>query len=324
MTADPFDTPAPSVGSRIEVPRHRGNGNPLILLPEYGPDPELAAILAKHGDDRTSAERKAVKGKYAYYSRASSFGKQIESTKALEEWGNRMVAVGLALREDLLLNAAAHADDPDGNKRVLREICEAAIEAAKASAKAHKGTALHKLAELIDEGKQVPRINESATADLAAYRLCMERYGVKHLRTEQFVVCDELQVAGSFDRFMQTRIVPDVTYVGDIKTGNTEKDQNGVVKRDELGRPVLAYVHSVGVQLAVYANSELYDPLTGGRTPLDVHKGAAVVIHLPQGLASCELHWLDIGAGWEAAKLAARAKAWANRKDITVPFTPAA
>lgn len=325
MSADPFDTaPAAKYGSRTEVPRHRGNGNPLILLPKFAPDPKLARILTKHGDDRTAAEKRAIKGKYAYYSRASSFGKAIESTKALEEWGKRMVAIGLARRPDLVLNVAAHSDDPDANKRIIGDICEQAIEAAKASAAATTGTALHKLAELADAGTPLPPINETAARDLDAYRLCMESYGVTHLRSEQFVVCDALQVAGSFDRFMQTRIVPGTTYVGDIKTGNVEKDTNGQVKRDANGRPVLGYVNSVAVQLAVYANSELYDPTTGERTPLDVHKGAAIVIHLPQGLASCELHWLDIGAGWEAATAAAWAKTWGARKDLTVPFTAVA
>lgn len=321
MTTETFGTAG---ALRVDVPRHGRDGRPLILLPQFAPNPELATILRIRPDDRSAAQKRAVKGKTGYYSRASSFGKLIESTKALEMWGQRMVAVGLALRDDLLLNVKAHAHDPAGNKTVIGEACEQAIEAAKASEKANTGTALHKLTELVDQGVPLPPLPEATQRDLAAYRACMAREGVVHKRTEQFVVCDELGVAGSFDRFMTVAVVPGVTYVGDIKTGNTAKDRAGNIERDEAGRPVLAYITAVAVQLGVYANSELYDPATGARTPLDVHKGAAIVIHLPQSLGSCELHWLDIGAGYEGAKLAHAARAWQSRRDLAVPFTRAA
>jgi hypothetical protein len=307
--------------ARTEVPRHGGNGNPLILLPEFAPDPDLAAILRKPYAQRKSAEHKAIKGKYAYYSRASSAGKAIESTKALEQWGRRMVAIGVATREDLRLSVAAHAVDPDGNKSILNDLAEQALEAAKASAAATTGTALHKVTEYDDDGIVVPGIGETATRDLDAYRACKTRYGVTMHRAEQFVVCDELGVAGTFDRAMSVEMVPDVLYVGDVKTGNTAKDRNGNIERDDLGRPVLAYVTSIAVQLAVYAHSALYDPATGARSPLGVHQGAAIVIHLPQGLGSCELYWLDIAAGWEAAYLAKAARDWQGRRDLAVPFT---
>lgn len=309
--------------ARTEVPRHGSNGNPLILLPEYAPNPELAGILRKHYNDRTAAEKRAIKDKYAYYSRASSAGKAIESTKGLEQWGKRMVAIGVATREDLRLSVAAHAVDPDGHKAILNELAEQALEAAKAGAAANTGTALHKVTEYDDDGIVVPGIGATANRDLAAYQACKARYGVTMHRAEQFVVCDELRVAGTFDRAMSVGMVPDVKYVGDVKTGNTEKDRNGNVERDELGRPKLAYVTSIAVQLAVYAHSELYDPATGARTPLGVHQGAAIVIHLPQGLGSCELYWLDIAAGWDAAHLAKAAREWQGRRDLAVPFTAA-
>jgi len=312
------------IGSpRTEVPRHGGNGNPLILLPEYAPDPDLAAILRKPYGERKAAEHRAVKGKYAYYSRASSAGKAIESTKALESYFKRMVAIGIATREDLRLSVAAHAVDPDGNKSILNDIADQALDAAKASAKANTGTALHKVTEYDDDGIVVPGIGETATRDLEAYQACKARYGVEMHRAEQFVVCDELAVAGTFDRAMSVAMVPDTRYVGDVKTGNTAKDRNGNIERDELGRPVLAYVTSIAVQLAVYAHSELYDPATGARSPLGVHQGAAIVIHLPQGLGSCELYWLNIAAGWEAAHVAKWAREWQGRRDLATPFTPA-
>jgi hypothetical protein len=49
----------------------------------------------------------------------------------------------------------------------------------------------------------------------------------------------------------------------------------------------------------------------------------ALVIHLPAGQARCELHWLDIAAGWEAARLAATVRAWRARRDLTQPHAAA-
>lgn len=320
-------SPQPAFGTadtRIEVPRHGGNGNPLILLPEYAPDPELAAILRKPYKQRTAAEGRAIKDKYAYYSRASSAGKAIDDTTALTKWKLRQVIIGLASNRHLLLNAQAHAVDSDDNKHILNDIAEQAMEAAKSSSAASTGTALHKLAEYADAGVDIPGLDDTARRDIDAYKACMVRYGVTMHRAERFVVCDELRVAGTFDREMSVAVAPGVSFVGDVKTGNTSKNRDGEVERDEAGRIRLAYVTSMAVQLGVYANSSLYDPLTGARTPLEVDKTSAIVIHLPQGLGECELHWLNIAEGWKAAHLAADARNWQNRRDLTVPLGGAA
>jgi len=47
---------------------------------------------------------------------------------------------------------------------------------------------------------------------------------------------------------------------------------------------------------------------------------AQAAASLPAGQARCELHWLDITAGWEAARLAATVRAWRNRRDLTAPY----
>lgn len=301
-------------GETVAVPRHRGNGNPLVLLPEFAPNPDLAAILRKPTDDRTAAERAAIKGKSAYYSRASSAGKAIDNEVALTKWKLRMVAIGLAQRSDLLLNVAAHSVDASEHRRVLDGICQDAIEAARASTAANVGTALHKLTEYADQGIAVPGLPTEAARDLDAYNACKQRHGVTMAVAEQFVVNDELHVAGTLDRLMRVRHKT-ATYVGDIKTGNTT-----IVD----GRPVLAFVNSMAVQLAVYANSQRYDPATGERTPLDVDRDVAIVIHLPQGTGECNLYWLNIAAGYEAARLADAARRWQDRRDLAAPIEVAA
>src|SRR5215831_14489249 len=80
-------------------------------------------------------------GKPVPYTRCTTYVSALEDTYNLSRWQQRMVAIGLAERQDLLLAVAAHRDD----KAHLNELCEKALEAAKGSAPATTGTALHKL-----------------------------------------------------------------------------------------------------------------------------------------------------------------------------------
>ena len=40
----------------------------------------------------------------------------------------------------------------------------------------------------------------------------------------------------------------------------------------------------------------------------------------PAGQARCELHWIDIAAGWHAAQLAAAVRGWRARRDLTAAY----
>src|SRR5690606_4914595 len=76
----------------------------------------------------------------------------------------------------------------------------------------------------------------------------------------------------------------------------------------------------IAMQLAVYARSVLYGPATRERTPLEVDQDRAIVIHLPAGQGRCELHWVDIAAGWEAVQVAAQVRQWRRRRDLFTPL----
>lgn len=252
------------------VPRNH-NGWPLIIPPGGTPD-----------DKKTA------------YRRWSSFGDVLEDRYNLEKWGKRMTALGIADRADLLLAISAHRDD----KRQLDDICQQAVEAAKASAAATTGTALHKLSELVDAGTDLPALPDTARNDLEAYRQTMRH--VEVVATEQFVVCDEMEAAGTFDRIVE---YAGQRFVADIKTGSIKWGLN-----------------KIAIQLAGYAHSAAYDPATGTRTPLGVDQNAALIIHLPSGQATCELVWLDIGTGWKGVHLAAQVHDWRRTKGLTAPF----
>lgn len=218
------------------------------------------------------------------HARWSSYGDVLEDRYNLEKWLIRTAATGLADREDLLLSVAAHR----GDKRKLDSLCDEAIEAAKGSSKATIGTALHALTEAVDRGEALPNLPASAMADLDAYVAATSDLTV--VAIEQFVVCDDPQAAGTFDRIVE---IDDVRYVADIKTGDVKW---GIGK--------------IACQLAGYARSQGYDPSTGDRWPLRVDQDWALVIHLPQGEASCELLWVDIEAGWRGVQLSTAVRGW--------------
>ncbi|MFF0860923.1 hypothetical protein ACFYUV_04120 [Nonomuraea sp. NPDC003560] len=266
MNLDPFDAPGnPNAGSEVERDRW---GRPLIV-PASG-------------------------GKPVAYTRTTTFVGCLEDTYNLSRWQQRMVALGLAERPDLVLAVGAHRDDRDK----LNELVDDAMDAAKAHAAAEIGTALHKLTEPLDLGQPIGVVPDAYRADLEAYQRATARLEVVGI--ERFAVLDELKVAGTHDRTVRYQ---GREYIADIKTGSIEY---GALK--------------IAMQLAVYAHSSLYDPSTCERAQLQVDQERAIVIHLPAGQGRCELHWVDIAAGWEAVQVAAQVRAWRSRKGLFAPF----
>lgn len=233
-------------------------------------------------------------GKPVPYTRVTTFVSVMEDTFNLSRWQQRMVAIGLSDRPDLALAVAAHKGDKDH----LNKICQKAIEAAKASAKATTGTALHTLSELVDRGEDLPVLPDGARADIEAYRVATADLDM--VAIEQFGVHDELQAAGTWDRIIQ---IGNQRYIGDLKTGSIEWGMNKIAQ-----------------QLALYSRCQAYDPATGERTPLNVDQNNGLIIHLPSGEAKCELLWVNLRVGWDAVQLAHQVRKWRKVKGLTAPF----
>lgn len=234
-------------------------------------------------------------GRLIYYRRCTTFIDVLEDRWALEAWKQRMVAIGLATRPDLLLKAAA----ANGDKAQLNQVIDAAREAGGATQAATTGSAVHAITEQLDRG-QDPIIPPAAQPDIDAYK-----QATAHLRMaeiEVFVVHDQFQVGGTFDRVVE---LDGRRYVADIKTGNIDYGQS-----------------KIAMQLAVYANSDHYDPATGARTPLDVDKARGLVIHLPAGAGECTLHWADLDSGLEGMYLAAEVWDWRRRTGLLEATPP--
>lgn len=275
-TADLFDTPA------VEIKRDRW-GRPLIT-PTTG-------------------------GKPTGYTRASSLGSSLEDNYGLTLWKQRMTAVGVASRNDLVL--AANADHEDKDK--LNKVVQQAMDAAASSARASIGSSMHTYAEQVDRGNDPGYIPAEFAADLAAYRALTEP-AFEHLAIEQFCVCDELKVAGTPDRVSRLRhtmTAPDGTELAAGDVVITDEKTSGSMNFGGI---------KFAVQLAVYAHGQAYDPATGARSPWPgpPRTDWGVIVHCPAGEGVASLYWVNITAGWELARLSVDVRRHRTRKDLVV------
>jgi hypothetical protein len=121
-----------------------------------------------------------------------------------------------------------------------------------------------------------------------------------------FVVCHDVNAAGSFDRLLQG---PSRVLIGDIKTsGNPDTHKYAA----------LAWA----IQLATYAHAKPWIPGRGivewadlGLPEPDTERG--LVIHIVQGTGQVRLHSVDLKAGWVAAQLADEVLAMRKLRDVT-------
>lgn len=229
------------------------------------------------------------------YKRCTTFIDVLDDRYNLELWKQRQVADGLARRPDLVLKAAAAAGDRDE----LNEVTKQALEAAGSSAAATTGSAVHSLTEQVDRG-QDPIIPPTTTADIDAYRAATSHLKM-HL-IEVFVVHDELQVGGTFDRVVE---LDGIRYVADVKTGSIDYSAS-----------------KISMQLALYSRSKLYDIRSAKRTDLGVDQQRGLVIHLPAGAGECTLKWADLDAGWEGVQICRQVWQWRSRKGLLEASAP--
>lgn len=251
--------------------------------------------------------------KLVTYSRASKYAEALTDSYALQQWGEHMTAIGLEENRWILSRVAdlkdAYREKAEGSWDALSELTALAKAKAGSHEKAEWGSEFHKLAEQLDLGYDFAWPEGPMGADLSAYAYETEELKVKEV--ERFVVIDELQAAGSFDRLYDERLAR----VGDIKTGKADKQQHLI-------------------QLALYAHGEYYEcghdptldeegkptkegclnagPEAHPRTPMgNVDQSRAVLIHVPYQTGTCTLYDLDIAAGWKAAtELIPAVKAW--------------
>lgn len=239
------------------------------------------------------------------YQRVTTLAKMLDDTAALGRWQQRQAIIGLASRPDLVMLAST---TPVDDRAAWDRIVEQATEAAATTAAANTGTAVHLGTEMLDSGMPLDRVPALVRDRVAAYRQLTDDLEI--LAVETFVVVDELRVAGTFDRLV--RLPDGRTVIADIKTSKASA--------------VRYAAGSWAVQLAAYSHGRRYDVDTGERSPIDVaarlDPNEGVVIHLPaDGLPA--LIPLNLAWGWEAAKLAARVRAYRKTPFIIDERNPA-
>jgi len=245
------------------------------------------------------------------YTRASSLADFISNKRGLQRWRERYMARGLGIRNDLAMLAGSEdyntgfgVDDVGENKASglrLDEIIERAVDAARISEKADYGTVVHRLTESKSRADPMAIGGKVLAADVDSVKRALR--GVTVLAEEIFVACDEVMAAGSFDKL--------------VRLPGREKAQCWDLKSGKL------HMEGFGVQLAVYANGQIYDnderfTLESQFGPIDTER--AIVGHTAAQTGQTVFYEIDIAKGMEAAKHAAWVRDYQGSAQHGVPL----
>lgn len=286
-------------------------------------------------------------GEVQALTRASTLGGVLEDQTGLGIWRQRAM-VWITARDRAIRLAAATIATLDAleDKKALGELVRQAEDKADLDAAARSGTAMHSIADRNDRGQPIPDLGDEQPA-LDAYRDMIRHFEVHAI--EQFVVCPELRCAGTFDRLLSPRhplaledgtvLVPGDRVIDDLKTSSTADyfgikfcvqetvyargtPYRGWVDRDELAR--LGYdrempieeMQSLPGKVKVAITRGEYRPWPDGIAP---RQDIGLIMHVPSGGSTAELHAVDLTEGWTLAHLANTVLGWRKRKDLVVP-----
>jgi hypothetical protein len=226
------------------------------------------------------------------YTRISTMARTLDSSDGggMRHWIAAHAMLGVIKDESLYQRVSAlsmaHKRPwyvPEG-KKPLKSLAERAMDAGGANIAREMGTAFHQVCETRDKGDHSGSVSPRMLPWVEAREAALEEF--EPVLVEPFVVCDEIQTAGSPDRYLRYK---GIVYAADDKTGTDEPD----------------YPLNVTVQVAIAAHSCLYDQRTGERTPIDCDQERGILIHTPIQTAGprCVLYWLDLVKGWELAQM---------------------
>lgn len=228
------------------------------------------------------------------YGRVSNLAGLLDDKGNLTPWACAMAMMGVVREPSIHAQVGSlmskHARPWDEAKTQMKQLVRRAKDAAAADNGSGQGTAFHELTEVVDEGGWPQFLPPHLEPWLQEYAKTMQNYEV--ILAEGFVVVDELQVAGSFDKLLLNKATG-VVRIGDLKTGKSDP----------------FYPLKAMIQFAAYAHGELYDQESGSRSVLhsELDMGVAEMIHVPilsGGVPHAAVYPVDIAAGWGFAKLA--------------------
>jgi hypothetical protein len=218
----------------------------------------------------------------------------------VEQWGKRMVAIGMTLDPSLAERVAVDLD----NKETINKVCDKAKDLAKANAKAERGTQRHRVLELLLLGQDDMFITPQQKADAVVLQRTLDRYHLEPIpdRVEQFIAYPDDGVVGRYDAILRH---DGGTVLVDLKGGIN----------------AVRYPHSTLTQLALYrfapytskaiiknGDKSTVDEWTGW--PDDLNDEVAYVIHCDDEAEVGDLYRLDLAHGKAGAELALQVVAW--------------
>ena len=248
----------PWVASSDKTRKPKGNKPELLDkaraaghdLPDKITVPELVDLLGPEPADEL-------------YGRPSGYGELIDDAWAIRKWGERQVALGIAMEPSIL----RELDNADDERKALDRIAMKAHDIAGSDIGAARGTWVHLVTEWAegdwakpgpppDERYGLP-MNVGGQIAHGWLRLLADN-GLEVVASELPVVNDEVRLAGTLDRIV--RLNRDLAFNGvvvpagslvvlDVKTSKLHADD------DELP----SFWSSYPIQIATYAAAVPYD-----------------------------------------------------------------
>ena len=254
------------------------------------------------------------------YTRATTITKTLDDGGGLLPWKATATMVGALRRPGLMARwQALMTQQPDpwygstDSKTAAKKLVEECANAGGSTDRADLGTALHAIIEQQLLGVAgTPLLQPGMQADIDAFTAATAGISFDRAFIEAMVVVDDFRVAGTADQLRTT--VPGIgDVVSDLKTGADLR-----YSWQSIAIQLAIYAHADNV----YAQGEAANGSQDVRLPMPkVSQDVGLVIHLPAGESRCELHLIDIAAGWEAFERAMWVRSWRTRKDLTKPYT---
>lgn len=226
------------------------------------------------------------------YMRCTNLAGAFADQKALMDWREGKVMLGLRAREDLYMEFSAtnfEAMTDDERKAALKEFAEKSGNAAQADEGSTRGTAHHLMVGAHHE--HGARIGTKAMQQrLIAYERLLEEKKLEAVPglQERVVVWFKGDVAGKFDNVYVCQRTG-CLLIGDLKA--QEKFYS---------------MQEAEIQLAVYAHADaLWNREKRKWEPMPrVRKDVGVIVHMDKNSTNVELKRVNIARGWRNAQLA--------------------
>lgn len=297
-----------------EIPRHRGDKRPWIRnVDDAGPPPDVVRATHRDGSMITVLANPKDGPRGRYHTRASSYGSLLDDKYKIQRAQQRRIVWAMGRHSELVMRAQAVKDmDDRGERDELEAIADKANEYGKGDTAATRGTAFHRLRERRDQGEDLSYLDPLTLRGLDVWTELLTPFEL--IGSEQFVVNDKLQAAGTYDALLQAQRTITIRHpkTGQV-LGAVERGESvvGDLKSGKWGPEWFGVTYSC--QAWVYASGCPYSHAGGwGLWPGEERPSQrwAVIPYVSlDRLDDAGLHWIDLERARKACELVAQVKA---------------